>query len=88
MESEKTFFTQFHLLIARWFEERIGQPTDIQQRAWPKIAGGEHLLITAPTGTGKTLAAFLWALNQLIIGKWPIGKTSVLYVSPLSSPQL
>lgn len=40
-------------------------------------------MITAPTGSGKTLAAFLWALNQLIIGKWPAGQTSVLYVSPL-----
>jgi ATP-dependent Lhr-like helicase len=67
----------FHPLIARWFEERIGRPTDIQQEAWPRIAAGEHVLISAPTGTGKTLAAFLYALNQLITGAWPTGHTSV-----------
>ena len=60
---------QFHPLVARWFEERVGQPTEVQKEAWPKIAAGEHLLITAPTGSGKTLAAFLWALNQLDYGQ-------------------
>ncbi len=83
MDSGQTVLTQFHPLMTRWFQDRIGRPTDVQERAWPKIAGGEHLLITAPTGSGKTLTAFLWALNQLITGQWPAGQTSVLYVSPL-----
>src|SRR5215216_470143 len=34
---------------------------------WPAIASGAHTLILAPTGTGKTLAAFLWELNSLIV---------------------
>ncbi len=75
--------TLFHPLITQWFQNRIGQPTDVQQQAWPRIAAGEHLLITGPTGSGKTLTAFLWALNQLITGQWPTGRTSVVYVSPL-----
>jgi ATP-dependent Lhr-like helicase len=83
MNSAGTVLAQFHPLVARWFEEKVGRPTDVQQQAWPKIAAGEHLLITAPTGSGKTLTAFLWALNQLIIGQWPAGHTTVLYVSPL-----
>jgi ATP-dependent Lhr-like helicase len=83
MKPGQSVLTQFHPLVAQWFEERVGQPTDVQQKAWPKIATHEHLLITAPTGTGKTLAAFLWALNQLIMGQWPTGYTNVLYVSPL-----
>src|SRR4030042_2393184 len=83
MKSSQNVLTQFHPLVARWFEERVGQPTDVQQQAWSKIAAREHLLITAPTGAGKTLAAFLLALNQLIIEQWPIGHTHVLYVSPL-----
>ncbi len=83
MDSGQTVLTQFHPLITRWFQTRIGRPTNVQQQAWPKIASGEHLLITAPTGSGKTLTAFLWALNQLITDQWPTGQTSVLYVSPL-----
>lgn len=79
----RNVLTQFHPLVGRWFEERVGQPTEIQRLAWPKIAGGEHLLITAPTGTGKTLAAFLSAINQMLVGHWTTGHTKVLYVSPL-----
>jgi ATP-dependent Lhr-like helicase len=83
MDFKPSVLTQFHPLVVRWFRERVGQPTEVQRQAWPKIAATEHLLIAAPTGTGKTLAAFLWALNQMIARRWPTGKTSVLYVSPL-----
>ena len=41
--------------------------------------------MTAPTGSGKTLTAFLWAINQLITGAWGSGQTRVLYVSPLKA---
>ena len=77
--------SQFHPLIARWFVERVGQPTEVQELSWQKITGGENLLITAPTGSGKTLAAFLWAINQLVTSQFPTGHTSVLYVSPLKA---
>lgn len=76
---------QFHPLIAQWFTERVGQPTAIQEKAWPRIAAGEHLLVTAPTGSGKTLTAFLWAINRLVTGEETPGHTSVLYVSPLKA---
>ena len=75
----------FHPLIADWFREEIGQPTEVQRLAWPAIAGGEHVLVTAPTGSGKTLTAFLWALNQLLTGAWPAGRLRVLYISPLKA---
>ena len=75
----------FHPLVRRWFTERVGEPTDVQAAAWPRIAAGEHLLVTAPTGSGKTLTAFLWALDRLVRGDWPEGATSVLYVSPLKA---
>ena len=81
----QTALSQFHPLVAKWFTDAIGKPTDAQAQAWPKIADGEHVLITAPTGSGKTLTAFLWAINQLVIEELPIGHTSVLYVSPLKA---
>ena len=57
----------FHPLIQKWFSEKVGVPTDVQEKAWPEIVKGRHVLVTAPTGCGKTLAAFLWGMNQLII---------------------
>jgi len=75
----------FHPLIGRWFAERVGTPTDVQAKAWPEIAEGRHVLVTAPTGTGKTLTAFLWAINQLVTGEWELGGVRVLYVSPLKA---
>ena len=75
----------FHPLVARWFRERVGEPTDVQAQAWPRIAAGEHVLVTAPTGSGKTLTAFLWAVDRLVSGDWPVGHTTVLYVSPLKA---
>ncbi len=73
----------FHPLIRRWFVDEVGQPTDVQAQSWPRIAAGEHVLISAPTGSGKTLTAFLWALHQLLTGAWESGQVRVLYVSPL-----
>ncbi len=71
--------------IAEWFSSRYGEPTDVQAKAWPRIAAGEHVLLTAPTGSGKTFAAFLWALDRLLTGEWEPGATRVLYVSPLKA---
>ena len=76
---------QFHPEIRRWFVATFREPTDIQRRSWPRIAGGEHLLITAPTGSGKTLTAFLWAIDAFATGKSEPGATRVLYVSPLKA---
>jgi ATP-dependent Lhr-like helicase len=73
----------FDPLVAQWFRERFGDPTEVQGESWPRIAVGNHVLITAPTGSGKTLTAFLWALNQLLTGAWSGGRVRVLYVSPL-----
>ena len=79
---------QLHPVVARWFEEKFGSPTEPQQRGWPAIQSGKHTLIAAPTGSGKTLAAFLIALEQLfrqgLDGPLP-DETRVLYVSPLKA---
>ena len=77
--------TKFHDTIRSWFRTRYGTPTATQAETWPHIADGRNLLVSAPTGTGKTIAAFLWPLNQLITGVWPQDTISVLYVSPLKA---
>jgi ATP-dependent Lhr-like helicase len=75
----------FHPLISEWFTETYGRPTAVQKQAWPLIAQGRHILAIAPTGSGKTLTAFLAALSRLAEGVYPSGKLTVLYVSPLKA---
>jgi ATP-dependent Lhr-like helicase len=79
---------RFHPIIRKWFAETLGKPSDPQRKGWPAIATGQHTLILAPTGTGKTLAAFLWELNALITSglKEPLGNAvHLLYISPLKA---
>ncbi len=80
--------TGFHPLIAQWFASSVGRPTDVQQRAWPAIRAGVDALIAAPTGSGKTFAAFLSCIDHLF--KQALAcelqdQTQVLYVSPLKA---
>ena len=75
----------FHPSIRSWFEKNFSAPTAVQQASWPVIAANEHALITAPTGSGKTLTAFLWSLSQFAGGSLGTGSTKVLYISPLKA---
>jgi ATP-dependent Lhr-like helicase len=78
----------FHPLVRAWFTETLGSPSEPQRQGWPAIESGAHTLILAPTGTGKTLAAFLWELNALIVdgADAPLPNAiRILYVSPLKA---
>ena len=75
----------FHPSVQDWFSREFSGPTPVQSQSWPLIADGSHVLITAPTGSGKTLTAFLWSLNQFATGAWSTGHTSVVYISPLKA---
>jgi ATP-dependent Lhr-like helicase len=66
-----------------WFEGAFAGPTPAQKLGWPAIAGGGDVLIQAPTGSGKTLTAFLYAIDRLNAN--PGGGLRVLYVSPLKA---
>jgi ATP-dependent Lhr-like helicase len=66
-----------------WFERTFDAPTPPQEKGWPAIASGKHVLIQAPTGSGKTLTAFLYAIDRLTSN--PGEGLGVLYVSPLKA---
>ncbi|MDT0144440.1 DEAD/DEAH box helicase [Microbacterium sp. PRC9] len=83
-----------------WFRGAFHAPTDAQKGAWEAISAGKHALVVAPTGSGKTLSAFLWAIDRVFHDKAPAspapeGKkkrrdatapaTRILYISPLKA---
>jgi Lhr-like helicase len=81
-------FACFHPVTASWFKAVFDAPTAPQRMGWPVIARGESALILAPTGTGKTLTAFLWCLDRLMLQPAAAGRDKgcrIVYVSPLKA---
>ncbi len=95
---KKDVLELFHPAVAEWFRASFDAPTPPQHDGWPAIARGESTLILAPTGSGKTLTAFLWAINRVMFPpssaaqatadmavKTSRGRVRVLYISPLKA---
>ena len=79
---------RFSPATADWFRGAFHSPTAAQSGAWEAISSGRHALVVAPTGSGKTLSAFLWALDRLATAPPPDDaqrRCRVLYVSPLKA---
>ncbi|MDP2292197.1 MAG: DEAD/DEAH box helicase [Actinomycetota bacterium] len=80
----------FSPAVREWFSASFPSPTPPQIHGWPAIRSGQHTLVCAPTGSGKTLTAFLSSLDSLVTpppaGAAPVdpkARTKVLYISPL-----
>jgi len=79
--------TVFGLLNPRLSEEIKKQgfqtPTPIQNRSIPRILRGESVLLIAPTGHGKTEAAFLPLINRLLEEPKSTERVQIIWVTPL-----
>ena len=79
---------RFSPATAAWFRGSFSAPTEAQVGAWEAISSGHHALVVAPTGSGKTLSAFLWALDRLASEPVPaerLRRCRVLYISPMKA---
>ena len=77
-----------HPVIQEWFVNKFDTPTEPQEQGWPHILAGRTTLISAPTGSGKTFAAFLACIDSLVrtaLAGDLIDRTEILYVSPLKA---
>ncbi|MGL5827276.1 MAG: ATP-dependent helicase [Nocardioides sp.] len=86
--SERGALAAFSEPTRAWFEAAFAEPTPAQVGAWQAIGAGRHALVVAPTGSGKTLSAFLASLDRLLTSSPPADKLRrcrVLYVSPLKA---
>ncbi|MDQ0642637.1 ATP-dependent helicase [Microbacterium murale] len=83
-----------------WFRGAFSAPTPAQAGAWDAISAGRHALVVAPTGSGKTLSAFLWAIDRVFRERAEAAtpstgadaapakgtaRTRILYISPLKA---
>src|SRR2546427_11363179 len=77
----------FHPAVRAWFAAAFAAPTRPQALGWPAIARGDSTLILAPTGSGKTLTAFLWCLERAMFTPAPHlrQRCRVVYISPLKA---
>src|SRR5271169_157891 len=88
MRSLPESLTWAHPLVAEWFVQKFGTPTEPQEQGWPHILAGRTTLISAPTGSGKTLTAFLACIDRLVrkaLAGDLVDRTEVLYISPLKA---
>jgi ATP-dependent Lhr-like helicase len=87
--SSGTALAGFSAPVQAWFAASFAAPTHAQTLGLPVIASGASTLLLAPTGSGKTLTAFLSALDKLMFHSAQAdaqpGDVSVLYVSPLKA---
>ena len=86
--SRHSVLAGFHPAVAAWFARTFPAPTEAQVQAWPAIRSGRDTLVAAPTGSGKTLTAFLSAIDALVREGLDTGlpdATQVVYVSPLKA---
>ena len=86
--SDDEIHSLLHPYVSKWFKKTFDTFTDAQRQAIPHINAGKNILILSPTGSGKTLTAFLAILSGLTsLSERGMLKEQVycLYISPLKA---
>ncbi|MGN0104594.1 ATP-dependent helicase [Methanobrevibacter ruminantium] len=86
--SKKEIYNNLHPYVKQWFENSFEDFTPAQKQAIPEIHKGNNILVSSPTGSGKTLTAFLSVINELteLADKGELeDKVYCIYISPLKA---
>ncbi len=87
-KSKKEVLKGFEPLIRKWFNSKFDDLTPPQSMAVPLIHNKENVLVSSPTGSGKTLTAFLSIINDFLKihreSKFEDG-VHAIYISPLKA---
>lgn len=85
--SEETVLNMLKPYVKKWFKEKYEEMTPVQRKTIPLVKSGYNVLVSSPTGTGKTLAVFLGLIDNMYDhyeknGALPSG-VHIIYISPL-----
>ncbi len=86
--SKKEIYKKLHPYVKEWFENSFDDFTPAQKQAIPEIHKGNNIIVSSPTGSGKTLTAFLSVINELtaLADKGELeDKVYCIYISPLKA---
>ena len=86
--TKKQIYKNLHPYVKEWFDNNFEEFTPAQKQAIPEIHKGNNVLVSSPTGSGKTLTAFLSVLNELtsLADKNELeDKVYCIYISPLKA---
>jgi ATP-dependent Lhr-like helicase len=75
-----------NIFIRKWFVSKYKEPTPPQRYSFKLIKENKNVLITAPTGSGKTFSAFMSILSDLMnmsLAAKLEDKIYCIYISPL-----
>src|SRR5512137_1301839 len=86
--STEDMLSLMHPVVSEWFKAKFQEVTEAQGMAVPLIHARKNVLVSSPTGSGKTLTAFLSILNELILLSSQDkleDRIYAVYVSPLKA---
>ena len=87
-EESDTLYSSLSQPVRDWFKDKFPDFTDPQKMAIPSISNGDNLLLCSPTGSGKTLTAFLSIIDKLVrmsLDGELEEKVYCVYISPIKA---
>ena len=87
-DSEKEIYKLLHPIVKKWFKSKFKNFADAQRYAVLDVHARNNILVSSPTGSGKTLTAFLSILNELVDSSEKgilEDKVYCVYISPLKA---